>query len=129
MTQGVNEDKLQDEISVALMADLQEKQVTESTAMTNVLTDKVRNFKNGQCVVMFMSVGICGHLIVDYELCQFVHVGRVAWKDVEPVLELLQNFHVLLDFHMLTNFTCFAKFACLTIFLCKAHLPTDRSLL
>lgn len=40
LTQGVNEDKLQDEISVALMADLQEKQVTESTAMTNVLTDK-----------------------------------------------------------------------------------------
>lgn len=40
LTQGVNEDKLQDEISVALMADLQEKQTTESTAMTNVLADK-----------------------------------------------------------------------------------------
>ena len=53
LTQGVNEDKLQDEISVALMADLQEKQATESTAMTNVLADKVRNFKNGKCVVMF----------------------------------------------------------------------------
>ena len=52
LTQGVNEDKLQDEISVALMADLQEKQATESTAMTNVLADKVRNFKNGKCVVM-----------------------------------------------------------------------------
>ena len=53
LTQGVNEDKLQDEISVALMADLQEKQATESTAMTNVLADKVRNFKNGKYVVMF----------------------------------------------------------------------------
>ena len=41
LTQGVNEDNLQDEISVALMADLQEKQMTESSAMNNVLGDKV----------------------------------------------------------------------------------------
>lgn len=50
LTQGVNEDKLQDEISVALMADLQEKQMTESTAMSNVLADKVRN-----CLSLFAA--------------------------------------------------------------------------
>jgi len=41
LTQGVDEDKLQDEISVTLMADLQEKQMTESNAMSNVLGDRV----------------------------------------------------------------------------------------
>ena len=41
LTQGIDEDKLQEEISVALMADLQEKQMTESNAMGNVLGDKV----------------------------------------------------------------------------------------
>ena len=41
LTEGTDEDKLEDEISVALMADLQEKQMTESNAMTNVLGDKV----------------------------------------------------------------------------------------
>ena len=41
LTQGIDEDKLQEEISVALMADLQQKQMTESNAMGNVLGDKV----------------------------------------------------------------------------------------
>ena len=41
LTQGVDEDKLGEEISVALMADLQEKQMTETNAMNNVLGDKV----------------------------------------------------------------------------------------
>ena len=41
LTQGVDEDKLGEEISVALMADLQEKQMTETNAMNNVLEDKV----------------------------------------------------------------------------------------
>ena len=41
LTQGIDEDKLQEEISVVLMADLQEKQMTESNAMSNVLGDKV----------------------------------------------------------------------------------------
>ena len=41
LTQGVDEDKLEEEISVALMADLQEKQMTETNAMNNVLGDKV----------------------------------------------------------------------------------------
>ena len=41
LTEGVDEDKLGEEISVALMADLQEKQMTETNAMNNVLGDKV----------------------------------------------------------------------------------------
>ena len=41
LSNGVDEDKLQDEISVLLMADLQEKQSTESNAVANVLSDKV----------------------------------------------------------------------------------------
>ena len=41
LSNGVDEDKLQDEISVLLMADLQEKQSTESNAVGNVLSDKV----------------------------------------------------------------------------------------
>ena len=41
LTQGVDEDKLGEEISVALMADLQEKQMTETNAMNSVLGDKV----------------------------------------------------------------------------------------
>ena len=41
LTQGVDEDKLGEEISVAVMADLQEKQMTETNAMNNVLGDKV----------------------------------------------------------------------------------------
>ena len=41
LTQGVDEDKLGEEISVALMADLQEKQMTETNAMNSVLVDKV----------------------------------------------------------------------------------------
>ena len=41
LTQGVDEDKLGEEISVALMADLQEKQMTETNAMNYVLGDKV----------------------------------------------------------------------------------------
>ena len=41
LTQSVDEDKLQEEISVVLMADLQQKQMTESNAMSNVLGDKV----------------------------------------------------------------------------------------
>ena len=41
LTQGVDEDKLGEEISVALMADLQEKQLTETNAMNSVLGDKV----------------------------------------------------------------------------------------
>ena len=41
LTQDVDEDKLGEEISVALMADLQEKQMTETNAMNNVLGDKV----------------------------------------------------------------------------------------
>jgi len=41
ISNGVDEDKLQDEISVLLMADLQEKQTTESNAVGNVLGDKV----------------------------------------------------------------------------------------
>lgn len=39
LSKGVDEDKLQDEISVLLMADLQEKQTTESNAVGNVLGD------------------------------------------------------------------------------------------
>ncbi|XP_032219683.2 trichohyalin [Nematostella vectensis] len=38
--QGVPEDKLKDEVSVALLADLQEKQQSENSAMSKVLTDK-----------------------------------------------------------------------------------------
>lgn len=41
LTQDVDEDKLGEEISVALMADLQEKQMTETNAMNSVLGDKV----------------------------------------------------------------------------------------
>ena len=42
LSQGVDEEKLQDEISVLLMADLQEKQLTENNAVTNILgADKV----------------------------------------------------------------------------------------
>ena len=41
LSNGVDEDKLQDEISVLFMADLQEKQATESNAVGNVLGDKV----------------------------------------------------------------------------------------
>lgn len=41
LSNGTDEDKLQDEISVLLMADLQEKQSTESNAVGNVLGDKV----------------------------------------------------------------------------------------
>lgn len=41
LTQGVDEDKIEEEISVALMADLQEKQMTESNAMNSVLEEKV----------------------------------------------------------------------------------------
>jgi len=41
LTQGVDEDKIGEEISVALMADLQEKQMTETNAMNSVLGDKV----------------------------------------------------------------------------------------
>ena len=41
LTEGVDEDKLGEEISVALMADLQEKQMTETNAMNSVLGDKV----------------------------------------------------------------------------------------
>ena len=41
LSNGVDEDKLQEEISVLLMADLQEKQTTESNAVGNVLSDKV----------------------------------------------------------------------------------------
>ena len=42
LSNEVDEDKLQDEISVLLMADLQEKQTTESNAVGNVLgADKV----------------------------------------------------------------------------------------
>lgn len=41
LTQGVDEDKIGEEISVALMADLQEKQITETNAMNTVLGDKV----------------------------------------------------------------------------------------
>ena len=41
LTQGVDEDKLGEEISVAVMADLQEKQMTETNAMNSVLGDKV----------------------------------------------------------------------------------------
>ena len=41
LSNGIDEDKLQDEISVLLMADLQEKQTTESSAVGNVLGDKV----------------------------------------------------------------------------------------
>lgn len=41
LTQGVDEDKIEEEISVALMADLQEKQMTESNAMNTVLEEKV----------------------------------------------------------------------------------------
>lgn len=42
LSKGIDEDKLQDEISVLLMADLQEKQTSESNAVGNVLgTDKV----------------------------------------------------------------------------------------
>ena len=41
LTQGVDEDKLGEEVSVALMADLQEKQMTETNAMNSVLGDKV----------------------------------------------------------------------------------------
>ena len=42
LSKGIDEDKLQDEISVLLMADLQEKQSSESNAVGNVLgTDKV----------------------------------------------------------------------------------------
>ena len=45
LSNGVDEDKLQDEISVLLMADLQEKQTTESNAVGNVLGDKVSQVK------------------------------------------------------------------------------------
>ena len=41
LSDGMDENKLQDEISVLLMADLQEKQTTESNAVGNVLGDKV----------------------------------------------------------------------------------------
>lgn len=41
LSNGFDEDKLQDEISVLLMADLQKKQTTESNAVGNVLGDKV----------------------------------------------------------------------------------------
>ena len=41
LTQGVDEDKIEEEISVALMADLQEKQMTETNAMNSVLGEKV----------------------------------------------------------------------------------------
>lgn len=41
LTQGVDEDKIGEEISVVLMADLQEKQITETNAMNTVLGDKV----------------------------------------------------------------------------------------
>lgn len=41
LSNGIDEDKLQDEISVLLMADLQQKQAVESNAVGNVLGDKV----------------------------------------------------------------------------------------
>lgn len=47
LSNGVDEDKLQDEISVLLMADLQEKQSTESNAVANVLSDKVSQVEIG----------------------------------------------------------------------------------
>ncbi|RMX39987.1 hypothetical protein pdam_00022972 [Pocillopora damicornis] len=37
LTQGVDEEKLQEEISVLIMADLQEKQMTENNAVANIL--------------------------------------------------------------------------------------------
>lgn len=41
LSNGIDEDKLQDEISVLLMADLQQKQAVETNAVGNVLGDKV----------------------------------------------------------------------------------------
>jgi len=40
LSNGIDEDKLQDEISVLLMADLQQKQAVETNAVGNVLGDK-----------------------------------------------------------------------------------------
>ena len=45
LSNGIDEDKLQDEISVLLMADLQEKQSAESNAVGNVLGDKVSQMR------------------------------------------------------------------------------------
>lgn len=39
--EGVPEDKINEEVAVGLLADLQEKQQTENTAMNKVLSDKV----------------------------------------------------------------------------------------
>lgn len=49
LTQGVDEEKLQEEISVLIMADLQEKQMTENNAVANILgADKVSQFQTGE---------------------------------------------------------------------------------
>ena len=49
LTQGVDEEKLQEEISVLIMADLQEKQMTENNAVANILgADKVSQFQTGK---------------------------------------------------------------------------------
>ena len=41
LSEGVDEDKLSEEVSVGLMADLQEKQRAETSAVSKILTDKV----------------------------------------------------------------------------------------
>ena len=41
MENGVSDDKLQNEVAVALLADLQEKQTCENNAMSKVLIEKV----------------------------------------------------------------------------------------